>query len=114
MINFIISQIEEIMRTASDTYGVNPIIFLVIYLICVPIFYYSIVRTLRAFARKLTTEAMIWSAVFLLATVAPFIYVILFGRNIPWWVYVIIAILIGQGIISLIIRLRRNVLPKSN
>jgi hypothetical protein len=49
---------------------------------------------------------MLWSAIFLCSNVAPFVYVIFFGRNIPWWVYGIIAILIGQGVLSLVMKLR--------
>jgi hypothetical protein len=33
--------------------------------------------------------------------------VIFFGRNIPWWVYGIIALLIGLGILSLSMKLRK-------
>jgi len=38
--------------------------------------------------------------------VAPFLYVLLFGRNLPWWVYGILALLIGQGVFSLVWKLR--------
>jgi hypothetical protein len=30
----------------------------------------------------------------------------LFGRNLPWWVYGIIAVLVGQGVYSLVMKLR--------
>jgi membrane protein YdbS with pleckstrin-like domain len=52
-------------------------------------------------------EVMLWSAVFLASNVAPFLYVIFFGRNIPWWVYGIIAVLIGYAVFSLLRKLRR-------
>jgi ABC-type Co2+ transport system permease subunit len=108
VIAYLLSKINDILRTARDTYGVNPIVFLVIYLVCVPFFYYSLFRILRAVAKKIRQEIMLWGAVFLGANVAPFLYVLLFGRNIPWWVYGIIAILIGQGILSLVVKLRGN------
>jgi len=107
MPGYVISQIEGLMQVARDTYGVNPIIFLAIYLGCAPFFYYSLFRTLRAAAKRLGQEVMVWSAVFLCATVAPFVYVLFFGRNLPWWVYGIIALLIGQGVLSLVRKLRR-------
>jgi hypothetical protein len=81
-------------------------VFLVIYLVSVPVFYYSLVRTIRALARRLGNEAMRWSAVFLCAVVAPFLYVLVVGRNLPWWVYGIIAVLAGQGVWSMVMRLR--------
>ena len=108
MITYLLSKINDILRTARDTYGVNPIVFLVIYLVCVPFFYYSLFRILRAAAKQLRQEIMLWGAVFLGANVAPFLYVMLFGRNIPWWVYGIIAILVGQGVFSLVMKLRGN------
>jgi hypothetical protein len=94
------------MKQARDHYGVHPAIFLVIYLISVPFFYYSLFRVVQAFAKKRGKEALVWSTVFLCATIAPFIYVLFFGRNLPWWVYGIIALLIGSGIFSLIRKLR--------
>jgi hypothetical protein len=108
MIAYLISKIEALFHVARDTYGVDPIVFLVIYLVCVPIFYYSLFRTLRALAKKLVKEIMLWSAIFLCTNIAPFLYVLFFGRNIPWWVYGIIAILIGQGVLSLVLKLRRG------
>jgi hypothetical protein len=96
----ILSNITGLMNTAREVYGVDPIIFLVIYFISVPFFYYSLFRMLRAIAKKFGNEIMLWSAVFLCANVAPFLYVMAFGHNLPWWVYVVIALLIGQGIYS--------------
>lgn len=106
--NFIISQIDSLFRTARDYYGVNPIIFLVIYFGCTPVFYYSLFRTLRAVAKKISGEIMLWSAVFMAVTIAPFLYVILFGRNIPWWVFVLIALLVGQGAVTLFQKIRKS------
>ena len=108
MVNFILAQILELTQAARDIYRVNPVIFLVIYFASVPFFYYSLYRMIRALARKRGTEIMLWSSVFLCATVAPFLYVLFFGRNLPWWVYGIIALLIGQGVFSLGLKLRRT------
>lgn len=108
MLEYVISKIEELIQTSRDTYGVNPVVFVGIYLVCVPIFYYSLFRTFRALAKKLGKEVMLWSAIFLCTNVLPFVYVLFFGRNIPWWVYGIIAILIGQGVLSLVMKLRRE------
>jgi hypothetical protein len=104
----VLGEIRELMSAARANYGVNPVIFLVIYLGSVPFFYYSIFRMVRALAKRLQNEVMIWSAVFLAATAAPFLYVLFFGRNLPWWVYLIIAALIGQGVYSLVRKLARK------
>jgi len=106
MVQFVLLQIRELMQAARDNYSVDPVVFLVIYFVSVPFFYYSLFRMVRALGQKRSTEIMVWSAVFLAATVAPFLYVLLFGRNLPWWVYGIIALLIGQGVFSLVMKLR--------
>jgi fatty acid desaturase len=106
LIEFIVSKFDGIMQQAIDQYGVNPVIFLVIFLTSGPFFYYSLFRMMRALAKKRGKEVLVWSTVFLCATAAPFIYVLFFGRNLPWWVYGVIALLIGQGIFSLIRKLR--------
>ena len=111
MLDYLRTQIDALMRAAREDYGVDPVVFLVIYLASAPIFYYSLFRMARALAKKLSGEIMLWSFVFLSATVAPFVYVLLFGRNLPWWVYVVIALLIGQGIFSVIRNLRRKPAP---
>lgn len=105
--NYLISQIERIFKVARDYYGINPIIFIAIYLICTPVFYYSLFRTIRAIAGKKGRDILIWSAIFLGANIAPFFYVILFGKNIPWWVFVMIALLLSEGIISLIMKVHQ-------
>jgi hypothetical protein len=108
MIDYLLSQIRLLMDNARTKYGVDPVVFLVIYLACAPVFYYSIIRTIRALAKKNSAQLLVWSMVFLLSTVAPFVYVLIFGRNIPWWVYALLAVLIGQAVLSLILRLRRK------
>ncbi len=104
----VVGSIRHLMEHARTDYGVDPIVFIVIYLASVPFFYYSIYRMVRALARKRQGEIVPWSMVFLAATVAPFLYVLLFGRNLPWWVYLLIALLIGQGAYTLVRRLRRG------
>ena len=106
MLEYLVSKFHAIMQQAVDRYGVNPVIFLVIFLGCAPFFYYSLFRMMRAIAKKRGNEVFVWSMIFLCAVVAPFIYVLFFGRNLPWWAYGIIALLIGQGIFSLIRKLR--------
>jgi len=108
MIEYIIAKFEGISKQAVEHYGVNPAIFLAIYLIGVPFFYYSLFRMMRALAKKHGKEVTVWSTVFLCTIAAPFIYVLFFGRNLPWWVYGVIALLIGQGIFSLIRKIRRT------
>ncbi len=112
MLQSLLSWLQSILQTARETYGVNPVIFLVLYLGCGPFWYYSLFRTLRAAAARATNALMLWSTVFLIANVTPFVYVILFGRNIPWWIYVLIAALVGEGIFALVRKIRQPAAPQ--
>lgn len=111
MIGFILARIEALMRAARDNYSVDPVVFLIIYLAAAPVFYYSLFRTIHALARRRGKEVALWSGVFLCAVIAPFVYVLFFGRNLPWWVYGIIALLIGQGVLSVAMKLKAKAAP---
>ena len=75
------------MTAARQQYGVNPVIFLGLIVACAPFFYYSIYRLVRAVAKKEKGRVALWSSVFLAATSLPYLYVLLFGRNLPWYIY---------------------------
>ena len=100
--------IGDVMRSARTNYGVDPVAFLVIYLSSVPFFYYSIFRMVRAMARRKRSEITFWSTIFLAASVAPFLYVLFFGHNLPWWAYAVIGLLVGQGTYSLVRKLTKR------
>lgn len=108
MVQFILGKIREIMDMASARYGVNPIVFLVMYVGMAPFWYYTIYRTIRAVAKKNGRDMMLWGAICLVVTVAPYVYVLIFGRNMPWWIYIIIGLLVGQGIYSLVRKLTKK------
>ena len=107
----VLGEIHRLMDSARTNYGVDPVVFLIIYIGSGPFFYYSIFRMVRALARRKQNEIITWSTVFLAATATPFLYVMFFGRNLPWWVYGVIALLIGQGVFSLVRRLRKKPSP---
>ncbi len=99
------------METARMQYGVNPLVFLIIFFGASPVFYYSIFRMVRALATKRVNEAALWSMVFLASTAAPYLYVLVAGHNLPWWVYIIIGLILAQGVWSLVRRLRKKPQP---
>jgi hypothetical protein len=104
-IHFVLSKIGEIMDLARTRYHVNPVIFLILYVVPGPFWYYSIYRTIRAIAKKNSGELMLWAMICLVLTVEPYVYVLIFGRNMPWWIYIIIGLLVAQGIFTLVRRL---------
>jgi len=108
MVQFILGKAREIMEMARTQYGVNPIVFLVMYVGMAPFWYYTIYRTIRAVARKNGRDMMLWGAICLVVTVAPYVYVLIFGRNMPWWIYIIVGLLVAQGIYSLVRKLTKK------
>ena len=108
MVQFILGKAREIMEMARTQYGVNPIVFLVMYVGMAPFWYYTIYRTIRAVARKNGRDMMLWGAICLVVTVAPYVYVLIFGRNMPWWIYIIVGLLVAQGIYSLVRKLTKR------
>jgi hypothetical protein len=108
MMQFILAKAREIMEIARTQYGVNPIVFLILYVVPAPFWYYTIFRTIRAIARKRSREVMLWSMICLVVTVQPYVYVLIFGRNMPWWIYIIIGLLVAQGIFMLVRKLLKK------
>jgi hypothetical protein len=106
LLHAVLSWVGTQMDAARDNYGVNPIVFLVLLLGTSPVFYYSIYRMVRAVAKKHLNEITLWSMIFLFSAAAPYLYVLIAGRNLPWWVYIIVGLLLAQVVWSLFRRLR--------
>ena len=83
-------------------HGVDPYVYLALTTVCAPLFYYSIYRLTKALATRHGRQLSAWSAVFLGATALPYLYVLLFGRNMPWWIYPVVGVLLGHGAASLV------------
>jgi len=88
-------------------YGVDPLIFGAIYIGAVPFFLVSIAwlaRRRRA-GRSIVLPTMCAGFCF----VSAYLYLAVAGRNIPLWVWIFIAALMGYGAWSTIRDLRRKV-----
>ncbi len=111
ILRVILDWVGKQMTAAREIYGVDPVVFLALLFGASPVFYFSIYRMVRAVAKRRLNEVTVWSMIFLLSTVAPYLYVLVAGRNIPWWVYIIIGLVVAQGIWSLVHRLRKKPEP---
>jgi hypothetical protein len=88
------------------SYNVDPLVFAVIYVAGVPFFYLFLawlIRNLKR-GRSPVLPAALLGFVFL----SSYLYVIVMGRNVPWWVYVLVALLVAVGGISLVIKVRKR------
>lgn len=90
------------LLSLGSEYGVDPLVYAVIYVAAAPLFFGSLawlVRSLRAgrpAALPLASTALFFSA--------PTLYVFLAGRNLPAWVY---GALIGLAVIGAVFAVRK-------
>ena len=90
------------LRSLGDEYGVDPVVYAVIYVGAAPFFFGSVawlVRTLRRdgpIGLPLVSTAVFFSL--------PTLYVLVAGRNVPLWAY---AVLIGLALIGAAVTFRR-------
>ncbi len=102
----LLSWLTPWMAQVRSRYGVSPLLFLVLIVLCAPFFYYSIYRLIRAGLRRDKKSLTLWSTVFLVSTVLPYLYVLAFGHSLPWYVYLLLALLIAHSVWSLARRLK--------
>lgn len=92
-------------------HGVDPWVFLGLTVVCAPVFYYSIYRLGKAAVKKDSRRLNLWGMAFLAATALPYLYVMAFGRNLPWYIYLVLGALLAQGLWSLVRRRRQAAEP---
>ena len=92
------NQVQEWFLSLGEKYGVNPIVFGSIYVGAIPFFLLSLswlIRRLRQ--KKSIVLPMLLTGFFFISA---YLYLIIAGKNIPVWVYFIIAALVGYGAFS--------------
>lgn len=98
--------IKEWFLDLGDQYNVNPIIFGSIYVGAIPFFFASlwwVIKNKRQ--QKSIVFPVLLTGFFFLSA---YIYLIISGRNIPFWVYLIIAGLVIYGAIAAIKKVKGN------
>ncbi len=90
----------------GDRYGVNPIVFGSIYVGAIPFFTLSIAWLVRNYRKEKSIIIPGLLAVFFF--ISAYLYLIVVGQNVPWWVYAMIIILAGYGVWTTYRRLRRK------
>ncbi|RMH70091.1 MAG: hypothetical protein D6685_00520 [Bacteroidetes bacterium] len=88
-------------------YGVNPLLFGAIYVGAIPFFTLSLAWLVRNLRQQKPVVLPILSAGF--CFVSAYLYLLIAGRNIPWWVYGVVAALIAFGSCSAVRKVRRKV-----
>ncbi len=88
-------------------YGVNPIIFGVIYVGAIPFFAMSIGWLIRNLRAKRSIVLPVLAAGFFF--VSAYLYLIAVGKNIPVWVYFFVAAMVAFGVVSTVKKIRKGV-----
>lgn len=79
----------------GQQYGVNPIIFGSIYVGAIPFFTLSIGWLVKNYRQKKSVVLPALSALFFF--VSAYLYLIIAGKNVPWWVYGVVVFLLVYG-----------------
>ncbi|QLC26243.1 hypothetical protein HFP57_15220 [Parasphingopyxis algicola] len=96
--------INDWFMSLGAEYGVNPYIFGAIYVGAIPFFLATVTWMVR---RKRRGEAIAFQIIIAgFLAMSAYIYLIIAGRNLAWWVYAIIAALVIYSVYSLIQKVR--------
>ncbi|CAM3889702.1 hypothetical protein [Deinococcus frigens] len=98
MLHSLIEWMTTTTVSLSEEYGVNPVIFGVLYFGTMPLFALSVAWWIRRFRRGESTilPASVTGVLF----IAAYLYVLVAGRNLPVWVYVFMAAMLTLGGVS--------------
>ena len=87
-------------------YGVNPYIFGSIYIGAIPFFFLCLRWTIKNIRNKKPVVLPVLLTGFFF--ISAYLYLIIAGRNIPAWVFIFIAIMVGYGIYSTLKKIREK------
>jgi len=91
----------------GQQYRVNPLIFGAIYVGAIPFFTISITWLVRNYRRNKSIVVPTLSAGF--CFISAYLYLIIAGNNVPWWVYGVVVALVVMGAISTIKKVRKRI-----
>jgi len=99
--------IQNWFLSLGTEYGVNPFIFGAIYVGAIPFFSFSIGWLIRNYRQGKSVVLPALSAMFFF--ISAYIYLIFAGKNVPWWVYGVVVLLIVIGTYSTIKKVRKQI-----
>ena len=90
----------------GEKHNVDPILFAILYFGSIPPYMGSMVWAVRNHRRKKGIALPVISTLFFF--ILPALYVAVFGKDVAWWVYAIIAFMVFYGSYSVIIKLKNR------
>ena len=99
--------IQNWFLSLGTEYGVNPFIFGAIYVGAIPFFSASIGWLIRNYRKTKSIVLPALSAMFFF--ISAYIYLMFAEKNVPWWFYGVVVLLILVGAYSTIKKVRRRI-----
>ncbi|MGM0587880.1 MAG: hypothetical protein ACQETE_05680 [Bacteroidota bacterium] len=102
-----IEAVHQWLMSLSDQYNVNPYIFAGIYVGAIPFFTVSlgwVIKNLKQ-QKPITVPALFTGFFFCSA----YLYLMVAGENVPWWIYALLAAMVIYGIWSTYQKVRSEV-----
>ncbi len=99
--------LKDWFLSLGANYGVNPFIFGAIYVGAIPFFSLSIAWLIKNYrqGKSIVLPAMLATFFFISA----YIYLIFAGKNVPFWVYGVVILLVVFGAYSTLKKIRRKI-----
>ncbi len=100
--------IKEWLTNIQRNHGVNPLIFGGLYLVCALPFWVSIYKIIAAIKNRNSRQAISYGIILSIAVVTPYLYVAIFGRNLPLWFWFLIVTIVSYSAWSVLKKIRRS------
>ena len=102
-----IEAFSEWFLNLGDQYGVNPFIFGAIYIGAIPFFTISVAWIVRNYNKKkpITLPVLSASGCF----VSAYVYLMIAGENVPWWVYAVVIGMLIYGAWSTYSKIQKQI-----
>ena len=91
----------------QERHAVNPWVFLTLYVATVPPGWYALWRIVVALRRRDRLALRPWALLLGAMVVIPYAYVLLVGRDLPWWIYPTLAAFIALSGWEILARVRK-------
>jgi ABC-type Co2+ transport system permease subunit len=91
----------------GEQYGVDPVVYAVLYVGAAPLLFVSLGWLIRSTRRHESMLGPAVASVFFFSL--PSLYVVVAGRDLPAWVYAVLAVLAGIGAVITVRHVRKAV-----
>jgi ubiquinone/menaquinone biosynthesis C-methylase UbiE len=88
------------LNSIKNLYAVNPIFFAILYFGTFIPCWYFVFKIIDSIRKKDFDKTILFSIIELFLLALPYLYVLIWGRNFPYWVYIVLSLLMIVSVIS--------------